>query len=67
MKHATKQPGDELREKSNVVGKPPQHAPQKPKQTGEQADELGITRGQNGEEGNTVKPENIRTGDKAAH
>lgn len=67
MKHAIKQPGDELREKSNTVGEPPKHAPEKPRQVGEEPDELGVTRGQNAEKGNTVKPDKIRTGDKAAH
>lgn len=66
MEHATKKPGDELREK-RTVGKPPKRTPQQERQVGEQTDELGVTRGQNAEKGNTVKPENIRTGDKAAH
>ncbi|MBA4147723.1 MAG: hypothetical protein H0X66_06375 [Verrucomicrobia bacterium] len=66
MKHATKRPGDELREKSRTVGRPPKRVPQKPRQVGEQTDELGVTRGQNAEKGNTTKPETIRTGDEAA-
>jgi len=67
MEHATKKPGDELREKSNKVGKPPQRKPTKAPQEGEALDELGVTRGQNAEKGNTIRSQNIRTGDKAAH
>ncbi len=67
MDHATKKPGDELREKSNQVGSPPKRPAQKLKTTGEGPDELGVTQGQNGEKGNTVNPETIRKGDKAAH
>ncbi|MFN7140057.1 MAG: hypothetical protein ACK4UN_12050 [Limisphaerales bacterium] len=66
MKHATKKPGDELRE-GNKVGAPPKSNQQRPRQVGDKPDELGVTRGQNAEKGNTVKPGNIRTGDKAAH
>ena len=33
----------------------------------EKLDELGITRGQNGEKGNTIKPENIRNEGRVSH
>ena len=66
MPDAIKKPGDELRE-GQRVGAPPKQPTTREQQVGETADEAGVTRGQNGEKGNTTRPENIRTGDKAAH
>ena len=55
-----KKPSAHDRRKKEVTSEAQKRGPGK-------VDELGIQRGQNGEKGNTVRPENVREEKEAAH
>lgn len=72
MRHGHGTTSDNPKEKARRATQPPREADKAEQnrqraQRGGQPDELGITQGQNGEQGNTVQPRNARESGKIRH